>query len=127
MRALRKIVSTNPGPGTWRPRQPGTVSRFGKPVGAVLSLALFFSLGIFLLRSSQAANSAPTFLVFGPMEYVREKGRPAPVTNNFSVVRPGSDYLLRIFNGGRNNQYHSTSKAAVWLNGVKIVRPGDLN
>ncbi len=112
---------------TGRPTSPKRVSRFSKPVVAVLSLALFFSLAIFLLRSSQAANSSHTFLVFGPVDYVRERGKPKPVTNNFSVVRPEGDYLLRIYNGGRNNQYRTTSKAAVWLNGIKIVRPRDFN
>jgi hypothetical protein len=48
------------------------------------------------------------------------------VTNNFTAPA-GTDYLLRIYNGGRDNQYRPTSRAAVWLNGIKIVRPRDFN
>lgn len=93
-------------------------------VTLLLTLSSFLFVGF--LQLSQAAHSSHTFLVYGPANYVRERGAPVPVTNNFTA-HAGNDYLLRIFNGGRHNQFRTTSRAAVWLNGVKIVRPRDFN
>ena len=85
-------------------------SRLGRRIFLILFL-LSGCLSLALL-SSASHNSSGNFFVFGPANYVRERGAPSPVSSNFSA-QPGPNYLLRVYNGGRDNQYRSTSRAAI--------------
>ncbi|MCM3869901.1 MAG: hypothetical protein ND895_04310 [Pyrinomonadaceae bacterium] len=63
-----------------------------------LSLAIVSLLCVGFLRLSQAALSSRTFLVFGPANYVRERGAPASVTNHFTAARPGAEEIRPVWN-----------------------------
>ena len=63
------------------------------------------------------AAAAP-FNAFGPKQYTRAAGEPAPVTSQFTVRNPAARYSIAIENNG-------VSSAIVTLNGVEIFGPND--
>lgn len=73
------------------------------------------------------AGEASTFAFFGPEDFTRQRGQPAPETRSFTVPNPGSGFTLRIENGGRDRQYRLVSSAVVRLNGIVVVGPSDFN
>jgi len=96
---------------------------------------LLFSAALFLLAPSLALlnadpsspQSAGIFTVFGPADYTRATGKPAPISRSFGVRNPTTEYTLRIFNGGKTGQFARSSSAVVTLNGVDVARPSDFN
>ena len=100
-------------------------ARFLKPLGLLAILVLFL-----LMPSLATMNHLPfgyqsssgTFLVFGPINYMRDK---VPVTTNFVIRNPNILYTLRIFNGGKNGQFARSSSASVTINGSEVAGPRD--
>ena len=75
-----------------------------------------------------AAVDAATFMVFGPKDYGRTAGKPTVASDSFSVLNPGTFYVVHVYNGGRNGQFPDrASSAVVALNGVEVVGPSDFN
>ena len=58
---------------------------------------------------------AGTFVTFGPARYVRDKGKPGPVTQTFSILDPNTTYTLQIDSTG-------VSSAVIRLNGAYVFR-----
>ncbi|PYS04484.1 MAG: hypothetical protein DMG16_02540 [Acidobacteria bacterium] len=58
---------------------------------------------------------AGTFVTFGPARYVRDKGKPDPVTQTFSILDPNTTYTLQIDSTG-------VSSAVIRLNGAYVFR-----
>ena len=85
----------------------------------LLLSALVFSLLAFTITASGQAT------VFGPKTYTRTAGRPNSFHENFTASNVGSSFTLIVQNGdGGENRSNS---ARIILNGVEVVRPGDLN
>ena len=57
----------------------------------------------------------------------RKDGAPVTVVRTFSILDPSASYTLRVYNGGRSNQFAKISSAVITLNGLKILRPNDFN
>ncbi|MDY6855224.1 MAG: hypothetical protein SWO11_11060 [Thermodesulfobacteriota bacterium] len=75
-------------------------------------------------------SQANEFTVFGPQNYVRETGGPGVVTDNFSVSNPNTQFTLKVYNGGLEDdtsigEYVSSSEIRV--NGALIVGPSNFN
>lgn len=70
---------------------------------------------------------AGEFTVFGPQNFVRDKGKPLPESHVFTIPDAPTEYSLRIFNGGAQNEFERVSSAGVWLNGVEVVGPNQFN
>ena len=64
--------------------------------------------------------AAATFDAFGPRQYTRGTGAPAPVAATFSVRNPRTRYTLEIRNNG-------VSSAVVALNGATLFEPSDFH
>ena len=64
-------------------------------------------------------------VVFGPKDYVRTAGPPDEMIENFTIAVPGSDFTLRIDNGGAIGQYDRITNATVQLNGVQLLGQSD--
>jgi hypothetical protein len=75
--------------------------------------------------SGSGASSSAQVAVFGPKDYVRDRGQPFVVADSFSA--PAGSCTLRIANGGSKGQYARVSSAVVILNGVVVVGPSDFN
>ena len=83
--------------------------------------------GLFLITLSTLVW-AGEFTAFGPQDYVRETGKPVTVTNNFSVLNPDTEYILRVYNGGLENaDTELVSSTIIVLNGTEILGPQDFN
>src|SRR4051794_9844710 len=67
---------------------------------------------------------AGTFNVFGPEDFVRTTGSPAPVSRSFPAVA-GTAYVLHIDNGGSHQQYRRIASGQITLNGKVIVAQSD--
>ncbi len=67
-----------------------------------------------------ARGNPNTFLVFGPQEYARGAGAPAPVTAGFAVADETLPYRMAVETGG-------VSSAMVALNGEEAFGLGDFN
>jgi hypothetical protein len=88
------------------------------------------ALGAALLAVVAFSTQSPaaTFTVFGPKDYNRTTGKPAVATDRFSVLDPGSFYVLHVYNGGkRGTSQGRASSAAIALNGVEVVGPAAFN
>jgi hypothetical protein len=71
---------------------------------------------------------AGDFTVFGPQNYTRGSGSPETVVYNFSVLNPNTEYTLKIYNGGlEDDQFELVSSSEFFLNGVEIVSPSEFN
>src|SRR4051794_5434531 len=71
-------------------------------------------------------------VVFGPANYVRTAGPPVSNTASFTVTNPGSNFKLRIENGGTNGQFSRVSSGVLTLaivgqpgTPVTLVAPSD--
>jgi hypothetical protein len=85
----------------------------------------------FLLAASigslaPAVALAGTFNAFGPETYRRGTGTPVPVVKNFSVLNPGAPYLLRVRNGGLNDEFPRVLSGNISINGTQVLGPPDL-
>ena len=82
--------------------------------------------------------SANTFQAFGPKTYIRQKGAPVVVTDNFSVSNTSIHYSLRVWNSRvadadkgdkkegdkhEGDEKEQMSLASIALNGVPVVEP----
>jgi hypothetical protein len=94
----------------------------------VLSLwQMSVALWAFLAMASIPA-AAGTFTVFGPQNYVRGTGAPVTETGTFTVLIPGAQYTLKVFNGGLvNDQSELVSSTVVTLNGVQVISESNFN
>jgi hypothetical protein len=82
---------------------------------AAVVLVLFPSLG-----------NAGTWLPFGPKTYTRGTGAPVTVADTFMVLNPATQYKLKAFNGGlQDNQNELVSGSVVILNGVQVIGPNN--
>src|SRR5215831_7849110 len=81
-----------------------------------------------LLTAGTTLARAGTFTAFGPQDYTRGTGAPVTVTNSFSVLNPNTQYTLKAFNGGlQDDQTELVSSGFVILNGVQVIGPSNLN
>ena len=76
---------------------------------------------------SHRQPSGSAIAIFGPKDYLRAHGKPAVVTETFTLTDLLTHVTLRIDNGGRTGQYARVSSAVVTLNGVVVVAPHDFN
>src|SRR5215471_21578580 len=87
----------------------------------VLAIGAFLTAGI-------TSTQAGTFPAFGPQDYTRGTGDPVTVTTNFSVLNPNTQYTLKVFNGGlQDNQTELVSSGFVIVNGVQVLGPSNFN
>src|SRR5206468_6881253 len=63
---------------------------------------------------------AGTFVAFGPVQYVRDNGKPGAVNQTFAILDPTTTYTLRI-------DSNKVSSALVTLNGGTIFKESDFN
>ena len=95
-----------------------TTARYG-PLSTLL-----FVLSLIGAGSSQAG----TFLAYGPTEYVRSTGAPVTVTSTFTVLNPSTQYTLKAFNGGlEDNTSEYVSSTVVTMNGIQVLGPSNFN
>lgn len=88
---------------------------------------LLWAVAIFLICGAASAN-AGSFTVYGPQNYTRNTGAPVTVTNNFSVLNPNTQYTLKVFNGGlQDNQTELVSSGFVTINGVQVIGPSNFS
>lgn len=88
---------------------------------------VLWAVAIFLISGAASAN-AGTFTVLGPQNYARGTGAPVTVTSNFSVLNPNTQYTLKVFNGGlQDNQTELVSSGFVTINGVQFIGPSNFN
>jgi RHS repeat-associated protein len=88
---------------------------------------VLWAVAIFLICGAASAN-ARTFTVFGPQNYTRGTGSPVTVTSNFSVPNPNTQYTLKAFNGGlQDNQTELVSSGFVNVNGVEVIASRNFN
>lgn len=102
----------------------------GKKLGGVIALGLFISslcLGWSLLPAAAPQLPPGLFLAYGPADFVRGSGKPAPDTRNFSLLNTQTEYRLQIFNGGLDSQFAGASSAVVTVNGQQVASPSDFN
>jgi hypothetical protein len=58
--------------------------------------------------------------------YARGTGAPVTVTNTFTLLNPATQYTLKAFNGGlQNDKAELVSHSVVYLNGVQVVGPAN--
>jgi hypothetical protein len=71
---------------------------------------------------------AGTFTPFGPQNYVRGTGAPVTVTDSFTALNPATQYTLKAFNGGlQNDQTELVSSTVVTINGVQVLGENNFN
>lgn len=73
-----------------------------------------------LIVSAVSSASAGVFTAFGSQTYQRDTGKPATVTQTFSILNPNTQYSLHVTNNG-------VSSAIVTLNGIVILNPSDFD
>ena len=114
--------------------------RFLTSVFSMRSFVRFLTLGLVLCHSALAGPPramaqgivpppiavSGTWAAFGPESFVRRSGDSVGVPRTFSVLNPNTTYTLRINNGGAKGELASAT-GFVFLNGVQIVGPNDLN
>jgi RHS repeat-associated protein len=95
--------------------------------GALQFWRAVLSVGALLIAGTTSAH-AGTFTAFGPQDYTRGTGAPVTVTNTFSVLNPNTQYTLKAFNGGlQDNQTELVSSGFVTVNGVQVLGPNNFN
>ena len=84
-----------------------------------------------LISGSSASSNPIPGALFGPEDFIRQRGGPSPLTRTFSVAQPSGAATLCIVNGGvrsrgdwRSHLFFVAS-AEVVLNKVKVLQPGD--
>lgn len=68
---------------------------------------------------------ASAAILFGPEKFTREAGAPDTTSRTFAANNPGATYRLVVENGAAGKD--RVSSATIYLNGVEVVRPSDLN
>lgn len=86
------------------------------------------ALSALLLLGVATTALAGTFLAFGPKNYIRGTGDPVKITDTFSVLNPNTQYTLKAFNGGlQNDTTEYVSETIVTLNGVTVISSNNFN
>src|SRR2546421_530929 len=85
---------------------------------ALLLTAVFTPLGL-ALTEQPPPNPPGMYVFYGPEDFVREAGAPVTVSRAFSVQNTGADYFIRVYNGGRAQQFYKVTSAVVRLNGTE--------
>jgi len=86
-------------------------------INAALGLAIFAT-----------PSAAVTFTVFGPQEFKRDRGSPATAAVHFSVLNPGSFYVVRVSNGDTTGSARTrVSSAVIAVNGIDVIGPEAFN
>ena len=102
---------------------------FLKFMGVVMSKNIRFLL-VFVLFSLLFAvlPAGQSYLTtfFGPVEFVRGKGKPVIKTREFSAVGIQGPFVLHLRNGD-SNEKHRVSSAKIWLNGDFLFRTSDFS
>ncbi len=91
--------------------------------GGVIQLAVT----ALLVVAFPLVSWAGEFIVFGPENFVRDRAKPFPENQTFTIPNAPTEYRLRIFNGGEHGEFKRVSSAIVWLNGARIVGPKQFN
>lgn len=69
-----------------------------------------------------------SFTAFGPQNYTRGTGSPVTETGTFTVLNPATQYTLKAFNGGlQNDQTELVSSTVVTVNGVQVLGGNNFN
>ena len=101
------------------------VSVFRAGIHSASTIILGLLLLLFILLPLPA--DAGSFVAF-EQSYLREKGNPVTITNNFMVLNPNTDYILRIHNGGLEDaEFENVSSSVISLNGIQVVGPNEFN
>jgi RHS repeat-associated protein len=86
----------------------------------LLAVCFFLSVG--------GAARAGTFTAYGPQTYTRGSGNPVTVTSSFAVLNPSTQYTLKAFNGGlQDDSTELVSSTVVTVNGVEVIGPNNFN
>jgi hypothetical protein len=95
--------------------QPHRTFRFAAFVTALVVVAL------------PSTSHAGTWVAF-QNSYTRGTGSPVTVTNTFTLLNPATQYTLKAFNGGlQNDTSELVSSSVVYLNGTQVVGPANFN
>src|SRR6266850_5944445 len=87
-----------------------------------------------LLSGSSPGTATATQIpggLFGPEDFVRQRGRPSSIARTFSVTNPSGPTTLCIFNGGLPSnsggrlRHFRVASAEVVLNKVRVLQPRD--
>jgi FG-GAP-like repeat len=114
--------------------------RFLMSVSSMRSFTRFLALGLVAFLSALAGPPrataqgivplpiavSGTWSAFGPESFVRTSGGSIATPRTFSVLNPNTSYTLRINNGGAKGEF-ARATGFVFLNGVQIAGPNDLN
>jgi len=72
-------------------------------------------------------SRAGTWVAF-QSSYSRGTGAPVTVTDTFTLLNPATQYTLKAFNGGlQNDTSELVSYSVVYLNGTQVVGPANFN
>jgi hypothetical protein len=87
-----------------------------------------FALFALLVALVPSLAHAGTWVAFGPKIYTRGTGAPVTVTYTFTLLNPATQYTLKAFNGGmQNDTTDLVSNSVVLLNGVQVIGPANFN
>lgn len=87
---------------------------------SILALAVLFGL-------SSAPGRAGTWVAF-QNSYTRSTGAPVTLTDTFTLLNANTQYTLKAFNGGlQNDTTELVSNSVVYLNGAQVLGPANFN
>lgn len=90
-------------------------------------LVRYFTVFALLIALLPSLGHAGTWVAF-QNSYTRGNGAPVTVTNTFTLLNPATQYTLKAFNGGlENDTTELVSYSVVYLNGVQVVGPANFN
>src|SRR5256885_6824193 len=75
---------------------------------------------------SEAVSPRGEYVVFGPETFQRQSGS-TPYSRTFTVLEVTGRYGLRVRNGGPNDEFRRATSTSIRVDGVLVVKPGDLN
>jgi len=90
---------------------------------------IFIIAGFFLIGLPTLVWSGE-ITVFGPQDFIRERGKPVKITHNFTVQNPVEDTMLRVHVGGlpgSTDDKKVVSSSIISLNGERLFKPQDFN
>jgi hypothetical protein len=80
-----------------------------------------------LIALMPSLSHAGTWVAF-QNSYTRGTGAPVTVTDTFTLLNPATQYTLKAFNGGlQNDTTELVANSVVFLNGVQVVGPANFN
>jgi hypothetical protein len=85
-----------------------------------------WALFVLFITLAPTTGSAEMLPLFGPMQFAQKADRPQRFRRMFENCESLARYKLVVINGNPNGT-HQASRAAVVLNGVRIMGPRDLN